>query len=113
MTRSTFFILTLAAVSAASGQILFKIGAKGNVSLTQFLNIPILLGLTLYAIGTALWIYALSHEQLVTVYAFTALTFVLVYTGGALLLHERISIQALIGIAAILIGLFLITNQDP
>lgn len=111
MTKSTLFVLTLAAISAASGQLLFKIGAKGNISLIQFMNIPILAGLTLYAIGTALWIYALSHEDLVTVYAFTALTFVLVYIGGAFLLHERISLQAMIGVASILIGLFLIATQ--
>ena len=44
----------------------------------QFLNVPIALGLSLYLCGTVLWIYVLSKEKLVVVYAFTALTFVLV-----------------------------------
>lgn len=113
MTKSTFLVLTIAAFSAASGQLLFKLGAKGNLSWIQFLNVQILFGLMFYAIGTALWIYALSFEKLVTVYAFSALTFVLVYLGGIFLLHERISIQAGVGVGAVLIGLYLIANQNP
>ncbi|WP_407278906.1 hypothetical protein U5817_22645 [Aromatoleum evansii] len=112
MTKSTLLVLTIAAFSAASGQLLFKLGAKGNVTWIQFLNAQILLGLTFYAIGTALWIYALSFEKLVTVYAFSALTFVLVYLGGVFLLHERISIQASVGVGVVLLGLYLIASQN-
>jgi len=112
MTRLTILLLTLAAFSAASGQLLFKIGARGKVSWLEFLNTPILGGLVLYGLGTALWIYALSFEKLVNVYAFTALTFVLVYLGGAFLLHERVSLQAAIGICAVLGGLYLIVNYN-
>jgi len=112
MTRFTFLLLSLAAFSAASGQLLFKIGAKGRTAWLDFLNVPILLGLLLYAMGTILWIYVLSYEKLVNVYAFTALTFVLVYLGGVLLLHESISIQAGIGVAAVLGGLYLIVTYS-
>lgn len=112
MTRLTLLLLTLAAFSAASGQLLFKIGAKGCTSWLDFFNTPIFLGLFLYGVGTVLWIYALSFEKLVNVYAFTGLTFVLVYLGGVLLLNESMSIQAIIGVAAVMGGLFLIVSYN-
>lgn len=112
MTRLTVWLLTLAAFSAASGQLLFRVGAKGRLNWVDFLNAPIFGGLVLYAVGTALWIYALSFEKLVNVYAFTALTFVLVYLGGAVLLHERVTMLAGIGICAVLGGLYLIINYN-
>lgn len=112
MTRLTLALLTLAAFSAASGQLLFKVGAKGRTVWLDFFNMPIFLGLFFYGLATVLWIYVLSFEKLVNVYAFTALTFVLVYLGGILLLNESISIQAGTGIAAVLVGLYLIVSYN-
>jgi drug/metabolite transporter (DMT)-like permease len=103
-------LLLVAAFSAAAGQLLFKIGASGRVGLLQFINLPILAGLAMYAVGTVLWIYVLSAEKLVNVYAFTALSFVLVYLGGILLLGEEIAIGGIIGVLLVLSGLYLITS---
>jgi len=76
MPVSSVLILITAALAAAGGQILFKVGAQGRVGWIEFLNAYILLGAVLYMAGAVLWIYALSFEKLVNVYAFTALTFV-------------------------------------
>ena len=111
MTRLTILLLTSAAFSAAAGQILFRIGARGNDSLHAYFNAPIFSGLLLYGIGTTIWIYVLSKETLVNVYAFTALTFVLVYLGGVLLLGEHIDLKKSIGILLVLLGLYLITRS--
>lgn len=110
MTRLTIILLTIAAFSAASGQMLFRIGARGNETLHAYFNFSILIGLLLYGIGTTVWIYALSKETLVNVYAFTALTFVLVYLGGVFLLGEHIDLRKTIGIFLVLLGLYLITR---
>jgi len=112
MTRQTLFLLISAAFSAASGQILFRIGSRGNESLHAYFNIPIFIGLVLYAIGTTVWIYVLSKETLVNVYAFTALTFVLVYLGSVFLLGEHIDTGKGIGIMLVLLGLYLITRTS-
>lgn len=109
MTRSSVLLLTAAAFAAAAGQILFRIGALGRQSPLDFLNLPILGGLLLYGLGTAAWIFALSRDTLVHVYAFTALTFVLVYLAGVLLLGETLQPRALLGVALVLAGLYLIT----
>lgn len=112
MTKTTFLSLALASISAAAGQLLFKIGADGQHKWMDFFNSQIFLGILFYGLGTALWIYALSFEKLVNVYAFTALTFVLVYLGGVFLLNERLSPQASIGICLILGGLYLIAKHN-
>lgn len=110
MDRATVILLLVAAFSAAAGQLLFKIGAHGRVGLLEFINLPILAGLAMYAVGTILWIYVLSVEKLVNVYAFTALSFVLVYLGGVVLLGEEIAIGGIIGVLLVLSGLYLITS---
>ena len=85
-----------------------KVGASGRHSLAEFLNPPIFGGLFLYGLGTVLWICALASRPLVQVYAFTALSFVLVYVAGVMLLHEPLPASAALGVALVLFGLYLI-----
>lgn len=104
-------LLSVAACFAAMGQVLFRVGARGQETFLAFINAPILLGLIVYAIGTMIWIFVLSRETLVHVYAFTALTFVLVYLGGIVLLNERIDLMNSVGVVLVLFGLYLITRS--
>jgi drug/metabolite transporter (DMT)-like permease len=113
MTRNALVLLTLSAFAAASGQLFFKLGAQGRERLIDFFNPYLLVGVLLYAASAAIWIYVLSYERLVNVYAFTALTFVIVYLGGVFVLGERLSATAAAGLALVLLGLFLIgTNSQ-
>lgn len=112
MNKITVTLLTSAAFSAAGGQLLFRAGARGRVHWLEFINLPLLAGLLLYVAGTVVWIYALSKESIVNVYAFTALTFVLVYLGGIFLMGERLSPAGFAGIGLVLCGLYLITNYN-
>ena len=63
-------------------------------------------------LGTAIWIYVLSYEKLVNVYAFTALTFVIVYFGSMIFLRERMTVIEIFGVILVLLGLFFITASD-
>lgn len=112
MSRFSVGLLCAAAFAAAAGQVLFKIGARGREQLAEFFNLPIVLGFVLYGGGTLIWIYVLSYEKLVSVYAFTALTFVLVYLGGTVLIGEKITLAGVLGVLLILAGLYLISNYD-
>jgi drug/metabolite transporter (DMT)-like permease len=103
-------ILIAGTILAAIGQVAFKVGATGRDSLLSFLNGWIAFGLTTYALGTILWIFALSKVNLTLVYPFTALTFVLVYAAGVLLLGESTSPKQLFGVGLVLLGLYLITS---
>lgn len=113
MRLSSTLLLSLAALSACAGQLLFKVGAQGRQHLLEFVNAPIAAGCVFYGIGTAIWIYMLSSEKLINVYAFTALTFVLVYLGGVLLIGEKTSLAGIAGVLLILAGLYLLTNYNP
>ena len=103
MQRQAILLLLLSAFTAAGGQLMLKVGAQGRDALIGFINPWVVGGLVLYV---------LSFEKLTNVYAFTALTFVLVYLGAVFFLGERISAAAITGIVAILFGLYLISQYN-
>jgi drug/metabolite transporter (DMT)-like permease len=111
MNRSIIVLLLGASFAAAIGQILFRLGARDRVSFLAFVNPYIALGMVFYGLGMAAWIYALSREQMVAVYAFTALTFVLVYLGGVFLLGEHINTTKSMGVALVIAGLYFLTSN--
>ena len=111
MSLTSLWMLLAASVAAACGQLLFKVGAQHKTHAVEFLNGPIGLGLLLYLLGTMLWIYVLSKEKLVVVYAFTALTFVLVYAGAVLMLGESLTLKAGGGVLLVLGGLYLLASS--
>lgn len=106
-------ILTLMALLggsllAATGTLMLKTGANGRTELLQFVNWQIALGLGLYGIGSALWIYSMSKQPLSVVYPFTGLSFVLVLGGAILFQGERPSPINLIGVTVVMAGIGLI-----
>jgi drug/metabolite transporter (DMT)-like permease len=105
-------LLCLAAALAAGGQVLLKRGADGRQHWTDFLNLELGCGLALYAAGTVLWIGALSREPLVKAYAFTALSFVLVYGASVFILKERLTVIGGVGVLCVLVGLYLIAFRS-
>jgi drug/metabolite transporter (DMT)-like permease len=110
MSPTMTLLLLAGTLCAAAGQVLFKVGASGREALASFFNLWLLSGLAAYGLGTLLWIYALSKVRLTVVYPFTALTFVLVYLFGIVILDEPTTAKALIGVAFVLGGLFLIST---
>jgi drug/metabolite transporter (DMT)-like permease len=105
------FYLILGSVLGAGGQVLFKLGASGASSLTDYLNLRILAGLACYGLGTAFWLLALSRLPLSKVYPFTILTFALVYVGSVYWLGERLSIGLILGVFLVLSGLVVILTS--
>lgn len=104
-------LLLLASIAAAAGQLLLKLGAEHRTRVLEFFNLWIAIGLLLYLCGTIVWVYVLSREKLVTVYAFTALTFVLVYLGAMLTLGETLTLRGGGGVLLVLAGLYLLAGQ--
>ena len=110
MSLRMILLLLASTLLAAMGQLLFRVGASGREAVSSFVNAWLLSGLFAYGLSTLLWIYALSKVRLTVVYPFTALTFVLVYLFGVLILHEPTTGKALAGVALVLGGLFLIST---
>jgi drug/metabolite transporter (DMT)-like permease len=103
-----YIAITAASILAAAGQILLALGAKGNQEFNQYFNMRLGAGLLLYATGTLAWIFALSRLPLNLAYAFTALTFIMVYLGCAVILREQLRPWSIVGVALIAIGFLLI-----
>jgi len=96
--------LLFSACCAAFGQVLLKLGAQGRPDALALLNRELFLGLGLYGIGMALWLYALTRLPLSAVYPFTTLTLVLVGVLSVFMLGERPNLLAMCGWAVILGG---------
>lgn len=109
MPVSPYVFLLSAAVLAAIGQVLFKLGADGASSFADFINLRTITGIALYGISTILWISTLAKLPLSRVYAFTVLTFVLVYLASFILLGEPLRAPVIIGATLVLSGLVVIT----
>ena len=102
------------AVSMATGQVLFKLGAtkvEPAVDLQGWMNLifhPLVLtALTLYGAATFLWLWLLQRIPLTTAYPFAALAFVLVPLGGWLFFNESVNTKYVMGVTLILSGVLL------
>jgi len=111
MPLATIILLIAATVCAAAGVVLLKVGATGRTELLAFVNPYIAAGLVLCALAAGLWIYVMSKRSLTSIYPFTILGFLLVYLSGVVLLGELPSRSAVIGVALILIGLYLVARD--
>jgi len=117
-------ILALALASicmSAVAQVLFKVGmsadgvraaladgAAPGVVRAVALNPGIIGGLALYGLGTVLWLGVLSRAELSQAYPFVGLSFVLTALFGVFLFNDSLSVQRIAGIAAIVVGVYLV-----
>ncbi|MGS0706575.1 hypothetical protein ACVBEE_08585 [Acinetobacter sp. ANC 3781] len=93
-----FFLLFMSSVCAAFGQIFLKKGAS------SLFNLELGFGLALYTVGFVLWVYCLGKVSLTVVYAFTLITFILVFLLANLFFNEKITVLSVIGIALVFLG---------
>jgi drug/metabolite transporter (DMT)-like permease len=109
-----FLLLLLTAVFMAVANLWIKNGiaqAGGFTpslsSLLQLLRQPALVaGVLLTAIAGLLWFRILATQKLSTCYPlFVSLTYALITIGSFYFLHERISMQKLVGLVVIIIGI--------
>jgi len=108
MKMISVFLLVLAALLAAVGQVFFKIGANGNTSWSSYLSMPIFFGAFSYIVGTVIWVYVLSYEKLVDVYVFSGFSFVFVYLAGVFFLNEKVELLGLAGVGLVIFGVSLV-----
>ena len=91
------------------GALLLKRGSAKASELKSLVTTPqIWLGGLFYLAGALLNIYLLRGYSYSIVYPLTSLTYVWSLFLSALLLHEKVTVQKLLGIAAICLGAFLV-----
>jgi drug/metabolite transporter (DMT)-like permease len=120
--RGIILILALVSICmSAVAQVLFKVGmsaapvraalADGGAAAViraVALNPGIVGGLALYGLGTVLWLAVLSRAELSQAYPFVGLSFVLTAIFGVVLFNDAMSAARIAGIAAIVVGVYLV-----
>ncbi|MBA7671039.1 putative 4-amino-4-deoxy-L-arabinose-phosphoundecaprenol flippase subunit ArnF [subsurface metagenome] len=107
---------------AVVGQLLLKIGMlrMGRFSLNISTIVPqytrillnpfIIAGIISFALSMLVWLYVLSRLELSVAYPFVALNYVLILFASHFLLKETITPVRIIGVAVIVIGVYLISR---
>jgi len=107
---------------AVVGQLLLKMGMLriGRFSLNIstivqqytriFLNLFVIAGVIGFFFSMLVWLYVLSRLELSTAYPFVALNYVLILFVSHFLLKETITPVKIMGVAVIVIGVFLISR---
>jgi drug/metabolite transporter (DMT)-like permease len=95
--------MTLLGEQTLSPSALFSVGTRMATS-------PwVLLGILVYVSGTFFWLIALSRVELSFAYPFASLSYVLILASSWLLLGETVNATRLMGVAAICIGVLVIS----
>lgn len=122
MLKNYILILVSVCISVAA-QTLLKSGMKeigkiDTVSLPVLLpliwtmgtNVFVIAGLSMYVIGTFIWLILLSRLDLSFLYPFGALQYLLIFIVSYFLLGEQIKLARIIGVAVVLGGIFIISR---
>ncbi len=109
MSFSQIMLILLTVVLLSVGQLLFKIVAMDmkNIDIFSLLQPKLILALCVYGIATLLWIAVLRDTPLQIAYPFVGLAFLIVPVLSWFWIGEQISINAIVGGAVILIGIWI------
>jgi drug/metabolite transporter (DMT)-like permease len=93
---------------AAAGQLIMKAGLSHGMGLSP--AAIVLLGLSMYGLGTLLWIQAVSRAEISYLYPLSAINYPLVALGGKLFFHEAVHRERWIGILVMTIGIAILAR---
>jgi multidrug transporter EmrE-like cation transporter len=117
MSLNLICFLIVYSFGMACGQLLFKLAARyvenqaGVENYLSYLNLYSVLGMALYFLLTVLWIWILRHVPLSKAYPFAALAFVITPLLAWLMFDERLSLQSLVGIGLVTLGVVVVAQQ--
>jgi multidrug transporter EmrE-like cation transporter len=123
MNIATFSFIVVGVLLNAIAQLLLKAGARnvGEIHLTlQNLfavglkvatQLPIIGGLTCYVLSVLLWIIALSRVDVSVAYPMLSLGYVVAAVGAWYFFGEALSMQRLLSIGVILVGVALLARS--
>ena len=109
MSFNQIILIVLTVVFLSVGQLLLKMAAMDmkNIDIYSLLQPKLILALCVYGIATILWIAVLRHTPLRIAYPFVALAFLIVPVLSWFWMDEQISLNTIVGGAAILIGVWI------
>ena len=123
MTSRGLLLVVLVAVLQVSGNLLLRAGVigAGGMSLglatlftdlrRLFLNPVFDLGVLLYAAASLVWFGVVSSETLSSSYPIlVSLSFLFVTAGATVFFHETLTVQKIIGIGILFVGILLVST---
>jgi len=123
MNIATFGFIVTGVLLNAIAQLLLKAGTKSvgaiHLTLENFIGIgfklatelPIIGGLSCYVLSVVLWIVALSRVDVSLAYPMLSLGYVVSAVGAWYFLGEAISLQRIVAIGIILIGVAILARS--
>ena len=123
MTPLTFSLLMLGVLLNAAAQLLLKAGTNRvgefafsldnlvPIGARLVANPPILAGLACYVVSVVVWILALSRVPVSVAYPMLSVGYIVNAFAAYLLFGESITVQKLVGIGFIVIGVFLVARS--
>lgn len=104
-------LTVLGTITGAFGSLYLKKGAEDfNLNiLEQIRNKSLITGISLFVLGTLLYVYALSLERLSLLYPLTSLSYIWIALISEKFLGERMNKHKWLGILLIILGIFLVT----
>ncbi|MEL4503951.1 EamA family transporter [Luteococcus sp. H138] len=96
-------LMIASSVFACIGQLLWKLGAAGNLA-------QIGVGFVLYAVGAVLMLVAYRYGELSVLQPILGLSYALSLVLGAWWLHEQVSPGRLLGVVAVIVGVALVAR---
>ncbi len=100
--------LICSAVSIGLANVAWKVGVGGIGSPYEAANAWTFVGTLFYVLGAGLYLIGLRHSALSAAYAYSALSFVVVYGLSVTALGERPAALAYVGIAMVAAGVWLV-----
>lgn len=109
MSFNQIMLILLTVLLISVGQVLFKWAAMDmkNIDISSLLQPKLILAFFVYTTATLLWIYILRHTPLRIAYPFVGLAFLIVPVLSWYWMDEQISLNTIVGGAAILIGIWI------
>lgn len=99
------YFICISSVFACVGQLLWKLSSDGNIWLLLF-------GFGLYGLGALVMLIAYKFGSLSVIQPFLSLNYVLSIIFGYFFLNEVITLNKIIGIIVIMVGVTLIAGGD-
>jgi multidrug transporter EmrE-like cation transporter len=123
MNLSTFAFIITGVLLNAFAQLLLKAGTNSlggaihvnaqnwfSTGIKVFTQLPILAGLACYGISLIVWIIGLSRTDVTIAYPMLSLGYVVSAIGAWMFLGETVSLQRLLAIGVIMIGVALLAR---
>ncbi len=109
MSFNQIMLILLTVLLISVGQVLFKLAAMDmkNIDISSLLQPKLILAFFVYTTATLLWVYILRHTPLRIAYPFVGLAFLIVPVLSWYWMDEQISLNTIVGGAAILIGIWI------